>query len=366
MAALTDHVVMSAAFRCGRRWLYALLLLGSLAHGSQAQNEVVPIAPSDPSTNRIPFDMGEFVDRHHKSLSGRVIDFGHSMDAWLSKSVRHPEPQPENGKDDRLLNPRQGEDGSDSRVKISPTLKLRDGDGMEVSLKIRARLNLPRFEKRLALVFSNLDDDNALFDDDLRTPSFSGSDQQGTASLRYFFKETLNFKASADAGLRFRPEPDPKLRLRLRLRQDFESFTTRFTQTFFWEGQDGFGEKSQFDLEQQKRLHYLRRLSTIILWAEDSDGVEASQTLAYYHFISKRRAAGGRLSVSGVLEPSARMENYGAYLVYRQRLHRDWIYMELEPGVEFPRTRDFHATGLINLKFDILIGDWEAAVTAQP
>jgi hypothetical protein len=125
-------------------------------------------------------------------------------------------------------------------------------------------------------------------------------------------------------------------------------------------------KKTQFDLEQQERLRFLRRFSTVILWAENSDGVEASQTLAYYRFISKHRVAGGRLVVSGVLEPSTRMENYGAYLVYRQRLHRDWMYLELEPGVEFPRTRDFQATGLVSLKLDILMGDWEPAATAQP
>lgn len=356
---------MHAAFRNFRLGLCGFML-GVSPPALRAQESSLPIAPSDPSTNRAPFDVVDFVDQHHESLSGHIIDFGHSMDAWLSRSVRHPAPQPENGKSDRLLNSNQGEDGNDSRVKVTPTLKLRDGDHVEASIKIRARLNLPRFEKRLALVFSNLDDDNALFEDDLRTPSFSSGERQGTAALRYFFKETLNFKASMDAGLRFRPEPDPKLRLRLRLRQEFDTFTTRFTQTFYWEAHDGFGEKTQFDLEQQEHYRYLRRLSTIVLWAEDSDGVEASQTLAYYHHLSSRRVAGGRISVSGVLEPSARVENYGAYLVYRQRLHRDWMYMEIEPGVEFPRTRDFQATGLITLKFDILIGDWRPAATVQP
>lgn len=341
-------------------------LLAWLTRPADALEPALRIAPSDPSTNRTPFDLSDFVDDHHADFSDYIVNVGHSMDSWLSRSVRNPPPQPENGKSDRLLNARQLEDGDGSRLKVTPALRLRDGNSVEASLKVRARINLPRFEKRLALVFSNLDEDNALVEDDLRAPSFSSNERQGTAALRYFFKETLNFKASMDAGLRFRPEPDPKLRLRLRLRQDFETFTARFTQTFYWEAHDGFGEKSQFDLERQERHRYLRRLSTIVLWAEDSDGVEASQTLAYYRFISARRVAGGRFTVSGVLEPSARVENYGAYVVYRQRIHRDWMYMEIEPGVEFPRNRDFDITGLINIKFDILFGDWRPAATAQP
>ena len=217
MAALTDRRVMNAAarFRLAFFWVLALGL-GSPA--SRAQNAVQPIPPSDPATNRAPFSVVDYIDRQHKSLSDYIVNSSQSMDNWLSGSVRQPVPQPEDGKEDRLLSSRQIEEGDGSRIKVTPILKLRDGEGVEASFKIRARLNLPRFEKRLALVFSNLDEDGALFAEDPRTPSFTSGERQSTAALRYFIKETLNFKASADAGLRFRPEPDPKLRLRLRLR----------------------------------------------------------------------------------------------------------------------------------------------------
>lgn len=341
----------------------ALLLLGGLLPPARAETNSAPprIAPSDPAAHRVPFSLTDFIDRHHKRFCGQVMDFGEGMDAWLSDSFRKPEPQPANGRMDKFISDKRLEDDNQrSRLKVSPALKLRDAAGLDFSIRVNGKLRLPRFEDRVALVLSSIDDNESVLGDlDRQQTLQKGDEGEGVASVRYYLKETLNFKASTDAGLRFRPEPDPRVTLRLRLYHHFERVTTRFTQTFFWEAQDGVGEKSQFDLDQQKPNAYLRRLSTTVLWSEASDGVEAGQSYSHYRYLSKRRVLGARVGVAGVLEPSARVENYTARLIYRQRLHRDWIFMELEPGVEFPRDRDFQATGFINLKFDIIFGDWQ-------
>ena len=334
-----------------------LLLLIGWAGAAPA---VERIAPSDPSTNRVPFNLADFIDRQHAALCGRVIDFGQSMDAMLAESFRKPAPQPDNIRIAQFVSDRRlEEDQPGSRLKLTPALKLRDAEGLDFSIRVNGKLRLPRFEDRVELVLSSIDEGESVLDDlDRRQTLSRGAEGEGTASLRYYLMETLNFKASADAGLRFRPEPDPRVSLRLRLHRDFERVTTRFTQTFFYEALDGFGEKSQFDLDLLQPHRHLRRLSTTILWSEASDGVEAGQSLALYRYLGKRRMVGSRMGVSGVLEPSARVENYTARLFYRQRIHRDWIFMEIEPGLDFPRERDFQSTGFVLLKFDLIFGDW--------
>lgn len=337
-------------------------LLFAVASGQAEESTAPRIAPSKPtvatSTNR--FSFTDYIDRKHAVLCGYVIDFGHSMDAALAESFRHPEPQPRNGRVDKFVSDQRLEDDNpESRIKVTPSLKLRDSDGMEFNLRVNGKLRLPRFEDRVDLILSSTDEGDSILDDlDRKQNLQSGNQGEGTASLRYHLKETLHFKSSLDAGLRFRPEPDPRLSLRLRVYHGFEYVTTRFTQTFFWEAHDGFGEKSQFDIEQQKARHYLRRLSTTVLWSEDSDGVEAGESFSYYKYLSGRRVIGTRLGISGVLEPSARVENYTARLVYRKRVHRNWMFLELEPGVDFPRDRDFQTTGFFNIKLDIIFGDW--------
>ena len=320
------------------------------------------IAPSDPAaiaTNK--FDFVGYIDRMHATICSRVIGFGLGMDAYLAESFRKPPPQAKTGRIDQFVSDRRLEDDDPgTRLKFSTILKLRDAEGPDVGLRINGKLRLPRFEDRVALVLSSIDEDDTLLDELDRSQTVrSGSDREGTASVRYYIKETRNFKASVDAGLRFHPEPDPRLKLRLRFHHDFERVTTRFTQSFFWESIDGFGEKSQFDIDQQVPRAYLRRLTTSVLWSEDSDGVEAGQSFSYYKYLSNRRVIGARVGLAGVLEPNMRMDNYTARLIYRKRVHRNWIYLEIEPGVDFPRDRDFQATGFVNVKLDIIFGDWE-------
>ena len=350
---------MSRSFTKGlARALLGFLLL----HNSHSATGATPprIAPSDPEAHRTPFSLGDFIDRHHAALCGQVMDFGESMDAWLAESFRKPKPQPAYVRVDKFISDKRlEEDNEKSRIRVTPGLKLRDAEGLDFTLRVNGKLRLPRFEDRVDLIFSSIDEDESVLGELDRQQTVRGkNDGEGTASIRYYIKDTLNFKVSTDAGLRFRPEPDPRFNLRFRLHHDFDHLTTRFTQTFFWEAHDGFGEKSQFDLDQQKLSSYLSRLSATILWSEDSDGVETGYSYSYYRYLLNRRVVGTRVGVASVLEPSARIENYTARLIYRQSVHRDWIYMEVEPGVEFPRDREFQATGFLNIKFDIIFGDW--------
>jgi hypothetical protein len=260
-----------------------------------------------------------------------------------------------------INDPRLVEEVNASRVKVSPAVSFREGEGAEFDVSFNAKLRLPRFSDRLELIVDSMSREESALDDLERERTSTrpqNDDSDGAAAIRYYLKETLNFKASVTAGLKFRPEPVPGLGLRLRLYRDFDNFTTRLTQSMFYETEDGFGEKTQFDLDQQERQNYLRRLTTTLLWSEVSDGVAAGQSFSYYKYLTRRRVAGFRVGVTGHIEPDAVVDNYNAQLTYRQRLHRDWLFLEIEPGVDWPRERDFEETPYLKVKFDIIFGDW--------
>lgn len=336
-------------------------LLG-LAMAGWAWAQAPHIEPSAPQpeavTNRLTFS--QRVDREHAAISSYIIGFGEGMDAWISKPFRD-RPRARNGRVDRFLNdPRAVEDAPASRIKVSPTFAVREAKGLDVGIRVNGKLRLPRVADRLELIFDSEYDDTEV-DNEVRREQRAQltGDQDGAAALRYYLQETLNFKASIDAGLKFKPEPVPRLSLRLRGYHRFDELTARMGQTFFWETQDGFGTRSQFDLEQQTPQVDLRRLTTGLLWSENSDGVQASEYLSYFRFLTRRRVLGGRIGLGGHLEPHAQADNYTARLVYRQRVHRDWLFLEIEPGLDWPRDRDFETTPFVNVKLDIIFGDWE-------
>lgn len=346
-----------------------LLLLALAAAGTAASETLPPrIAPSEPGTAATTNQsrLSRRIDREHAVISSYVIGFGEGMDAWISKPFRD-RPRVRNGRVDRFLNdPRAVEDTPASRMKVTPVFTLREADGFDAGIRVSGKLRLPRLADRLELIFDSEYDDNEV-DNEVRRqqrPQLAG-DQDGAAALRYYLQETLNFKASIDAGLKFKPEPVPRLSLRLRGYRPFEMFTARIGQSFFWETQDGFGTRAQLDLEQQTPQVDLRRLTTGLLWSEDSDGVQASEYLSYFRFLTKRRVLGGRIGLTGHLEPDARVDNYTVRFVYRQRVHREWLFLEIEPGVDWPRDRNYEATPFVNVKFDIIFGDWEDRSTGH-
>ena len=336
-----------------RRAALALALLAPAAAGDEAVN---PLAPSRPKTERPILDE---LDRYHEAASSYVIGFGAGMDGWLSSRFRDPQAREAALNPPLVYDPQQLDDMDGSRLVLSPILDVREGDGISGGIKLRARLRLPKFSERIDLLF---DSD---FDDADVTPAVSRGTDTGlrsgdsaAATLRVRLADDLRFRPSFEAGLKFKPEPVPRLGLRGRLIHRGDWMTTRLTQTFFWETEDGWGERSTLDFEQAEPNAYLRRLSTSVLWSEGSDGVRGGQTLQWYRYLSNRRAIGLKLGVEGPLEPSAHVQTYSARVSWRQKLNRDWLFIELEPGVDWPRDQDYETVALFRVKLDIVLGDW--------
>jgi len=43
-------------------------------------------------------------------------------------------------------------------------------------------------------------------------------------------------------------------------------------------------------------------------------------------------------------------------VVYRQRIHRDWLFMELLSALEFPQADDYEPNPIAAFKIEILFG----------
>ncbi len=312
------------------------------------------IAPSTPAPAEE--SLLQQLDRYHEAASSHVVSFGEGMDGWLARRLSEP---PSTGeKDHARLIPREESEGSEgSQITVSPSIFFRESDGLKFSLQARGRLRLPRFSERLELVFDSDDDDRTVTPESSRGADLGlrrGDDS--TASLRYRFAEDWKFKPSIEAGLKFKPEPTPRLGLRLRLKRHFALLDARLTQSLFWDRGEGYGSRTTIGLEQYERDRYLRRFTTSLLWTEESEGAQGALSLQGFKYLSNRRAIGLKLGLNGPVEPSARVDLYSAHLVWRQRLHRDWVFLEIEPGVDWPRDRDYDAAPLIRVKLDLLFG----------
>lgn len=315
-----------------------------------------PIPPSKPESD---LRLIERIDLLHEAACGYVLSWSEGVDGWLAERLRDPRTPDAARTPPLVFDEEQAEESEGSRLILSPIVETREYEGSKFGFKFRAKLSLPRFSERIDLI---LDSD---YDDRDPTPELNKprdiglrSSDNGAANLRLKLDDVWKVKTALEAGLKFKPEPVPRLGARGRITWKKPWLTMRFTQRIFWETENGFGERSTLDFEQYEKSVYMRRLSTSVLWSEGSDGLQGGQTLQLYRYLSRRRAAGLILGVYGPLEPSAHVDTYSARVSWRQRIHRDWLFLEFEPGVDWPRDRDYQEVFIARLKFDIIFGDW--------
>lgn len=257
--------------------------------------------------------------------------------------------------DDRRLDSSE----QDTVLRLSPGMTLKEGEGIDASFRFSLRLHLPRFEDQVDLVIANFGRDDAV-DDTFRTGRFNDSpleeETDRSISLRTTVRETRRLRLSFNAGLNFRPEPVPKLAARLRLEEREGIYTRRLSPSLIWDQRDGFGQNARLDFERQPAPDWKQRASTFFLWSETSEGVQASETLSFMHTPSRKRTHAIHLGATGKLEPSTHMTAYIIRYNHYRSIYRNWAYLEIEPGLQFPRERDWEATPFINIQLHILLG----------
>ena len=136
-----------------------------------------------------------------------------------------------------------------------------------------------------------------------------------------------------------------------------------FEQRFFWENEDGFGILSQ--LRGYRWLgddhHWLVRNITAGRFSESTEGLEWEQTLALKHMTElvdeERRQS--NLSSNNTLRcvswkasmfgKDRELDKYRTTLLYRRPVYRDFVLMEVEPGLEWRKDEDWD----IRYRFDV-------------
>ncbi|MDA0989450.1 MAG: hypothetical protein O3A51_01700 [Verrucomicrobia bacterium] len=304
-------------------------------------------------------ERNERVDGVQEAVSDRVMETADKIDQWLDRSIT-PQSQERNETFDRFFGDRRIDDERQgSRIRIIPEVEFAERNEIDVGVRFKARLSLPRVEDRINLSIDNLDDDKTVLEGftDQRSRESQVTEDNETASLNFRLIDSVRFKSSISAGAKFKPEPIPRLKIKGGVITTRDAWALRLTENLFWLSDDGFGEKTQLDLDYTVEPQKFIRASTSVVWSEISEGVNAGQTLAYYSQLSQRRHMAILLGAIGHSRPSYVMDNYLFRFHWRQLIHSDWFHIEVEPGVDFPAERDWRFTPVLNLRFEFGFGD---------
>ncbi len=202
--------------------------------------------------------------------------------------------------------------------------------GTDLNLRLRGKVQLPKISQRLNLIFAGEESED--YDADERNLE----DQLGLQfnledSDRHRFDLTLGVTSSGlRPGLRYRNQGDLGV-----------TSTYRFTQRFQHERDEGFYSTSQLDINRALDGNSLMRWSSRAIWGEETLGVEWRSRIGLRHRLweeSKRpMALQYYAAINGATDPGYWVRNYRLALRVRRQVYRKFLFLEIEPGLNFRR-----------------------------
>jgi hypothetical protein len=245
-------------------------------------------------------------------------------------------------------------------LRLRLTNTSQEGELLKIHFRPRIHLDLPLYRENLRLFLSTEDDKNDRFrlplDEqvaDIRQPP---SEHRATTGLRYFLRSTIYNHATINVGMRFYGiKPVAFLEPRYRHTVRLDDWNLSFTQRFTLRSDDRQIANTRIDLE--RPLHQLFfRTSLVGNWYDNEKGYYYGHHFNLFQPISRNRILRYGWSNFFVTRPAHAFVESRLLVSYRQRIWKEWFFVEITPQIAFPREDDYAAAFFLFLQLDIIFG----------
>lgn len=334
------------------RLLSSLLAVIALFFPLQLFGEEQVVGSPQPPSDRL-----YLIDTPRDYLSDKFVGLATSIDRFFG--------------DDRNF-----QEGNKSVFQLDLTRVSGFGGNDKFELSGRAKVRLPATESRLHLLLEtdpekNLtpeSKDQAAANRKAVTPvsrvastgSTVATPKSLAAAVRYEKKEESPLHYSTDAGVQFHgitSDPNPFARARASYTLPVNQWRLKASETLFWFYSIGAGETTQFDMEHLISDPLLFRATSTATWLFETQNYDLRQDLSFYHTLSKRTALLYQASAIGITNPHLQATDYVISMVYRYRVHREWIFLEISPQLHFPKVNHYQFSPSLNLRLEMLFDD---------
>lgn len=302
-------------------------------------------ATQDPSAPQPPFEIPglsgllKTADTPRDYWSGQIADFANDVDRFFG-------------------DPRYFQEANKSVVQLNVAKVFEPGDEGRAVLDGQVKLDLPSTEKRFSLMLESNPEKNLPGDTSQQRPVLANdvvASNNQSAALRYEKPpEESRWYFSADTGVKLRAPPEPFVRSRVSYSLPMESWRMKAAETVFWFSSIGVGETTQVDFERLLSEPVLFRATSTATWMNDSHNFDLRQDFSLYHTMNNRAAMLYQTSVIGVSQPQLEATEYVLLMLYRYRLHKNWVFFELSPQLHYPKAKNFDMSPMLLMRLEFL------------
>ncbi len=292
---------------------------------------------------------GNWADSSHQYIGTKADDLAIYLDTFFGAPLEDLE-------------------SADSTVRFVTRFEWDEDDGSDAGVRLRGTVHLPRISERLSLVFDGEDSDSEQeFDVDGDDGNEVGLQLNAADGRRSRFDLTLKLSSG----------PNLKPGIRYRFKEDLSDWGRfRYTARVDYSDSKLFRHRHTVDLDYLTGETSLLRWTNKIEQGQRSDGVQWSSLVSWRYGYNIDSAMAIIAGVVGKTEPDipdfirenppyigrppkqgSLLTNYVAALRFRNRIYKDWLYVEIEPGYARRQRHHFedrHGVFFARINFEIL------------
>lgn len=274
--------------------------------------------PDDPTPSKALLSL---FDEFHGDLSQRVLELSDRVDQFFGDESLDDEP-------------------SGTRVRVRSTLRFDEGGEIEESIKVRARVSLPRTKERLGLFVESFREELDFNFNDFSPQTDGSAEDEDVAGLRAALLINKRGTLSLDGSVKVDSGLKPRARLRWRENHTFDLWSLRFIQSLEWHKEAGWGATTAMRFQRPLDGGRLLRLGSDIRHFETSEGLEIFSEALLFQPIDPITGVFLGVDLRARTRPQEIVDEYGVQLRLRRLIHSDWLYLELSPRAAFRQETD--------------------------
>ena len=241
-------------------------------------------------------------------------------------------------------------------------------DNIKGRVNLRAKVALPALKNRTRLVLGRGDTDD--FIDGTEEQIVEGlpasfdpdRDEDWLLGLGYSRKGNLARGFDLGVGVKVASPLEPYVRLTYRwYRSSGDNWLLRIRPRVFWQQERGSGVTFQSDIDRVINPDVLLRWANSLSVEDEVEGLGWRSDLIAYQGLSNNKALSYSIFALGEGGADVQLQNYGLELRYRQRLAREWFFIQLSTGVSWPRVlleEERQSNFAVGVMFEMQFGQW--------
>lgn len=222
---------------------------------------------------------------------------------------------------------------------------------------LRGRLDMPGTKKRFKFIFDTdpveKQDPMERSVEDSPAAAVDESDIYGAIQRE---RELWGWAFRPSVGVKITLPLEPYVKAQFTKLFPLQRWVLRADQNFYWFDDSGFGSDSTVDFDRPVAQKHLFRASSFARWTEEYEYFQLSEVFTFFQTLSDKRMVSYQVGAYGQTSPTWFMTDYLLIVRYRQLIHKDWLFFEIRPQVQYSKINDWNDEVSLLLRLEVFFG----------